>query len=145
MQTSAQLPVAPAPAKPGCFVWFPGDPCDQLIQQYNQAMAQRQLQEWQAQATTPLQKQIAEQQKKIAEQENQIQFLQIRLESQTVDALQSQARNQAFLDGMGAVIGAGLAFYATVAGFRRLARRSRSPKRETEPELCLSSEGHHAR
>ena len=140
MQTPAQLPIAPAPVRPGCFVWFAGDPCDQLIQQYNQAIAQRQLQEWQAQTTAPLQKQIAEQQKQIADQQNQIHFLQGKLESQTMDALQSQARNQAFLDGMGAVLGAGLAFFATVAGFRRLARKFPSPKRETERELCFTSE-----
>ena len=120
----AQLPAPPAPAKPGCLVWFAGDPCDQLIQQYNQAIAQRQQQEWQIQATATLDKQIAGQQKQITAQQDQIQALQMKLNSQTTESLQAQARNQAFVDGMGAVIGAGLAFLVTVVGFRRLTRSS---------------------
>jgi len=121
---AAQFPIPPVPAKPGCLVWFAGDPCDQLIQQYNQAIAQRQQQEWQTQATATLDKQIAGQQKQIADQQDQIQALQLKLTSQTTDSLQAQARNQAFVDGMGAVIGAGLAFLVTVVGFRRLTRGS---------------------
>lgn len=120
----AQLPTPPLPAKPGCLVWFAGDPCDQLIQQYNQAIAQRQQQEWQTQATATLDKQIAGQQKQIADQQTQIQALQLKLNSQTTESLQAQARNHAFVDGMGAVIGAGLAFLVTVVGFRRLTRGS---------------------
>jgi hypothetical protein len=120
----AQLPTPPLPAKPGCLVWFAGDPCDQLIQQYNQAIAQRQQQEWQTQATATLDKQIAGQQKQITDQQTQIQALQLKLNSQTTESLQAQARNHAFVDGMGAVIGAGLAFLVTVVGFRRLTRGS---------------------
>jgi hypothetical protein len=121
---AAQLPIPPVPAKPGCLVWFAGDPCDQLIQQYNQAIAQRQQQEWQSQTTAAFQKQIAGQEKQIADQQTQIQALQLKLDSQTTESMQSQARNQAFVDGMGAVIGAGLAFLVTVVGFRRLTRGS---------------------
>jgi hypothetical protein len=121
---AAQLPIPPVPAKPGCLVWFAGDPCDQLIQQYNQAITQRQQQDWQSQTTAAFQKQIASQQKQIADQQTQIQALQLKLDSQTNESLQSQARNQAFVDGMGAVIGAGLAFLVTVVGFRRLTRGS---------------------
>jgi hypothetical protein len=119
---AAQLPIPPVPAKPGCLVWFAGDPCDQLIQQYNQAIAQRQQQEWQIQATAALERQLAGQRKQIADQRTQIQALQVKLDSQTTESMQAQARNQAFVDGMGAVIGAGLAFLVTVVGFRRLTR-----------------------
>lgn len=122
----------PAPAKPDCLVWFAGDACDQLIQQYNQAISLRQFQEWQLQTTAPLLKQVADQQKQIVAQQTTIQTLQSRLDSQTADALQNQARNQALLDGIGAVIGAGLAFLVTVAGFRRLVRGSTSLKHERE-------------
>jgi len=118
------LPIPPVPAKPGCLVWFAGDPCDQLIQQYNQAIAQRQQQEWQIQATAALEKQLAGEQKQIADQQAQIQALQLKLVSQTSESRQAQARNQAFVDGLGAVIGAGLAFLITVVGFRRLTRGS---------------------
>jgi hypothetical protein len=121
---AAQLPIPPVPAKPGCLVWFAGDPCDQLIQQYNQAIAQRQQQEWQIQATAALERQLAGQRKQIADQQTQIQALQVKLDSQTTESMQAQARNQAFVDGMGAVIGAGLAFLVTVVGFRRLTRGS---------------------
>ena len=48
----------------------------------------------------------------------------MKLNSQTTESLQAQARNHAFVDGMGAVIGAGLAFLVTVVGFRRLTRSS---------------------
>jgi hypothetical protein len=121
---AAQLPIPPVPAKPGCLVWFAGDPCDQLIQQYNQAIARREQQEWQSQATAALEKQLAGQQKQIADQQSQIKALQLKVDSQTSESLQAQARNQAFVDGMGAVIGAGLAFLVTVVGFRRLTRGS---------------------
>jgi len=121
---AAQLPIPPVPAKPGCLVWFAGDPCDQLIQQYNQAIARREQQEWQSQATAALEKQLAGQQKQIGDQQGQIKALQLKLDSQTSESLQAQARNQAFVDGMGAVIGAGLAFLVTVVGFRRLTRSS---------------------
>jgi hypothetical protein len=121
---AAQLPIPPVPAKPGCLVWFAGDPCDQLIQQYNQAIAGREQQEWQSQATAALEKQLAGQQKQIGDQQGQIKALQLKLDSQTSESLQAQARNQAFVDGMGAVIGAGLAFLVTVVGFRRLTRSS---------------------
>lgn len=121
---AAQLPLPPVPAKPGCMVWFAGDPCDQLIQQYNQAIVQRQQLEWQLQTTAALEKQLAGQQKQISEQQNQIQALQMKLDSETSESLRAQARNQAFVDGVGAVIGAGLAFVVTVVGFRRLTRGS---------------------
>ena len=133
------LPIPPVPAKPACVVWFAGDPCDQLIQQYNQAIAQRQQQEWQLKATAALEKQLATQQKQIDNQQTQIRALQARLDSQTTESLQAQARNQAFVDGIGAVIGAGLAFLVTVAGFRRLTRNS-TPK----PDEDTFTSGHYS-
>ncbi|PYX85069.1 MAG: hypothetical protein DMG70_04885, partial [Acidobacteria bacterium] len=81
------------------MVRYAGDPCDELMQQYNQAIEQRQQQEWEASVAAPLRKQIAEQQKQIADQQNQIadqqnqiQTLQVKIESQTTAALQSEAR-----------------------------------------------------
>jgi uncharacterized coiled-coil protein SlyX len=130
MQTPVQLPTLPLHTKPDCLVWYAGDSCDQLIQQYNQNAQLRQQQEWQLQVITPLQKQIAEQQKQIAGQQAQIKALQLKLVSQTADALQNQARNQALLDGIGVILGAGLAFLVTVAAFRRLARNSPAFKEE---------------
>jgi hypothetical protein len=139
MQLAAQPPLPP---QPHCLVFYAGDPCDQLIQQYNQASEQSQRQEWQDQVTTPLQKQIADQQKQLTLQQNQIRTLQVQIESQTVEALQSEARNQALLNGVGAGIGAGLAFFVAVASFRRLARKATAPKRE--PERSSSPAWHDA-
>ena len=119
------------PAKPGCLVWFAGDPCDQLIQQYHQAIAQRQQQEWQLRSDAAIEKQLAALQRQIADQQAQIQTLQFKLDSQNAESLRAQTRNQAFADGIGAMIGAGLAFFVVLAGFRRLTRGS-GPKPDQE-------------
>ena len=118
------------PSRPTCVVWYAGDPCDELIQQYNRAAEQRELREWQASVLAPLQKQIADQRTQINDQQTQIKTLQVKIESQTFEALQSEARNQALLDGIGAGIGAGLAFFVAVVVFRRLARNATATKSE---------------
>ena len=46
--------------------------------------------------------------------------------------LQNEARNQAFMDGIGVVVGTGLAFLVAVAGFRRLVRNSTDLKQGQE-------------
>jgi len=130
MQVIAQQQPTPLPLKANCLVWYAGDPCDELIQQYHQAAEQRQQQEWQIQVTAPLQKEIADQQKQIAGQQSQIGTLQGKIESQTAEALQSETRNEALLNGIGAGLGAALALLVAVASFRRLARNSTDPKRE---------------
>jgi hypothetical protein len=136
METVAQVIVqqqpTPRPLKPNCLVWYAGDHCDELIQQYHQATEQRQQQEWQIFVTAPLQRQMADQQKQIADQQNQIKTLQLKIESQSVEAFQSEARNQALLDGIGAGLGTALAFFVAVASFRRLARNWTASKSEQE-------------
>jgi hypothetical protein len=132
MQVLPQPPLLPSPPKPDCLVWYAGDSCDVLIQQYDQAMQQRQQQEWQVQVTGTLQKQIADQRKQLADQQTQIKALQLKIESQTMEALQNEARNQAFMDGIGVVVGTGLAFLVAVAGFRRLVRNSTDLKQGEE-------------
>ena len=106
-----------------------------MIQQYHQAVELRQQQELQVRQAAPLQKQIADQQKQIVDQQNQIKTLQLKIESQTFEALQNQARNEALLNGIGAGLGAGLAFLVAVASFRRLARSSTASQREHEPTV----------
>jgi hypothetical protein len=123
VQASIQQPI-PRTAKPTCLVWYPDDPCDQRIQQYDQLAAQRLQLEGQAALTARFQAQIADQQRQLIAQQNQVKTLQIQIDSQTQQALQSEARNQALLDGIGAGIGAGLAFLMAVAVFRRLARNA---------------------
>jgi hypothetical protein len=120
------------PSKPDCLVWYAGDPCDLRIEQYHQALEQRRQLEWQATATGPLQTQIADQQKQLAAQQNQIKVLQLKMESQTVEASQTQARNEALLNGIGAGVGAALALMVAVAGFRRLARNSPASSHDQE-------------
>jgi hypothetical protein len=122
MQVFAQSPQPQL--EPRCLIWYPGDPCDQQLQQYRQALEFRQRQEWQMSVTAPLQKQIADQQKKIVEQKDQIANLQSRIDSQTMDALRSEARNQAVLDSIGVIIGIGIAFVMVLAFFRKLTRPS---------------------
>jgi len=135
MQALAPLLAPPLPTKPDCLVWYAGDPCDEMIQQYHQAVELRQQQELQVRQAAPLQKQIADQQKQIVDQQNQIKTLQLKIESQTFEALQNQARNEALLNGIGAGLGAGLAFLVAVASFRRLARSSTASQREHEPTV----------
>ncbi len=132
MQGVAQPQLTGMPVKPDCLVWYAGDPCDERIQQYHQAVEQRRQQEWQTSVSAPLQKQIADQQKQITEQRNQIKLLQLKMESQSMEASQSQARNEALLNGIGAGVGAALALLVAVAGFRRLARSSSASRREEE-------------
>jgi hypothetical protein len=130
MQRLAQPQPAGLKVKPDCLVWYAGDPCDERIQQFHQAVEQRRQQEWQASVTAPLQKQIAEQQKQITDQQKQIKLLQLKMESQTLESSQSLARNEALLNGIGAGVGAALALLVAVAGFRRLARNSSGARGE---------------
>lgn len=130
MQVFAQIPLPQPVAKPTCLIWYPGDACDEQLQQYRQVLEQHQRQEWQNSVTTRYEKQIADQQKQIADQQAQIKTLQSKIESQTMDALQSQARSQAFLDGLGVIIGTTLAFLVVVAVFRKLAGNAPAPPQE---------------
>jgi hypothetical protein len=129
-----QMPIQDAPvlAKPDCLAWYTGDACDQAIQRYNQAQEQQRLQDWRIQVTAGFQKHIAEQQNQIAAQQAQIQVLQSRIESQTTEALRSEARTQALLDGTGAALGVVFAFLLVVLAFRRLTRGSAVLKGEQE-------------
>ena len=123
MQALPPIPLS----RPDCLIWFPGDACDQQLQQYRQAVDQRQQQEWQNTVSARYDKQLADQQKRITDQQAQIKSLQTRLDSQTTDALRSEARTQAFFDGLGGIIGIALAFLVVVASFRKLTRPSASP------------------
>jgi hypothetical protein len=98
-----------------------------VLQQYHQAVDQLQRQEWQSALSARFEKQIADQQKKIADQQVQIKTLQSKIDSQTTEALRSEARTQAFFDGLGGMIGIALAFLVVVASFRKLARTSPPP------------------
>jgi uncharacterized protein YlxW (UPF0749 family) len=120
------LPPIPL-SRPDCLVWFPGDACDQQLQQYRQATDQRQQREWQTAVTSRYDQQIADQQKRITDQQAQIKTLQTKLDSQTTEALRSEARTQAFFDGLGGMIGIALAFLVVVASFRKLTRSPESP------------------
>jgi uncharacterized protein YlxW (UPF0749 family) len=120
------LPPIPL-SRPNCLIWFPGDACDQQLQQYRQAVDQRQQQEWQTAVTARYDQQIADQQKRITDQQAQIKTLQTKLDSQTTEALRSEARTQAFFDGLGGMIGIALAFLVVVASFRKLTRSPESP------------------
>jgi len=120
------LPPIP-PSRPDCLIWFPGDACDQQLQQYRQATDQRQQQQWQTAVTARYDQQLADQQKRITDQQAQIKTLQTKLDSQTSEALRSEARTQAFFDGLGGMIGIALAFLVVVASFRKLTRPSTSP------------------
>ena len=135
MQAQSQAPtLAPYPrpaAEPHCLVWYPGDPCDQSIQQYRQAIEEQQRREWQTSITAHYEKQIADQQKQIAGQQAQITVLQSKIESETMEALRRDARTQAFFDGIGVVIGIGVAFLLVIAAFRKLAHSDRSTPEHT--------------
>lgn len=128
MQPVAQPQLPPLPQRPTCVVWYADDHCDDLIQQYNQALQLRQ--EWEASVAAPLRKQIADQQTQIADQQNQIRTLQSTIDSQTIAALQSESRNRAALDFIGACLGVSMALLIVFVTFRRLARKSAVPNTE---------------
>jgi len=123
--------------RPSCLVFYAGDPCEISIQQYNDLVAERKQQEWATSALTPLRAQIAEQQKIIAGQQQQIKTLQVKIDSQTIAALQRDARERASVDFLGAIIGVGLAFLVALAAFRKLARAASI--HEYEPEQARSA------
>ena len=125
--------------KPDCLIWYAGDPCDQQLQQYHQAVDQRQQQDWQNALTARYEKQLADQQKQLADQQAQIKTLQSKLDSQTTEALRSEARTQAFFDGLGGMIGIALAFLLVVAFFRKLARPSPSPEQQEDRARAASA------
>ncbi|HST10725.1 MAG TPA: hypothetical protein VLL05_10140 [Terriglobales bacterium] len=125
--------------KPDCLIWYAGDPCDQQLQQYHQAVDQRQQQEWQGALTARYEKQLADQQKQLANQQAQIKTLQSKLDSQTTEALRSEARTQAFFDGLGGILGIALAFLLVVAFFRKLARPSPSPEQQEDRARAASA------
>ena len=126
-------------AKPDCLIWFAGDPCDQRVQQYHQAVAQRQQQEWQNALSARYEKQLADQQKQLTDQQAQIKTLQSRLDSQTTEALRSEARTQAFFDGLGGFLGIILAFLVVVAFFRKLARPAPPPEQPQDQARAASA------
>ncbi len=121
------IPIPASLHKPSCLVLYVGDPCDRSLQQYNEAVIQRQQQEWEASIADPLRKQVSDQQKLIGNQQAQIKTLQKTIESQTLAALQKDARQRASLDLLGAIIGIPLAFLVALAAFRRLARNASIP------------------
>lgn len=122
-----QQPLQPAfqPPQPDCLVWYAGDPCDVLIQQYHQATELSQRKEWQASVIVPLHKQIDD-------QHRIIKSLQVQIAAQTNAVLQSEARTGAIFSGIGAGLGAALAFIVALACFRRLARKSPIMKQEQD-------------
>jgi uncharacterized protein YlxW (UPF0749 family) len=124
MQALPQIAPPVRPARPGCLVWYAGDPCDLQIQQFHQVLEDQQRQEWQSSVTARFERQIADQQKQINEQQAQIRTLQTRIDSQTMETLRSEARSQAFVDGIGVIIGIGLAFLLVVAAFRKLSHHT---------------------
>jgi len=120
------LPPIPV-SKPDCLIWFPGDACDQQLQQYRQVADQRQQQEFQNALSARYDKKFSEQQKIIIDLQRQTRTLQSRLDSQTSEALRSEARTQAFFDGLGGILGIALAFLVAMASFRKLTRTPESP------------------
>jgi hypothetical protein len=131
MQSLAQMPPPVQLSRPSCLVWYAGDPCDQQVQQFREMSEEQQRQDWQSSVTARFEKQVAGQQKQITEQQAQIRALQTRIDSQSVEALRSEARSQAFVDGIGVIIGIGLAFLLVVAAFRRLAHPSPATSEHT--------------
>lgn len=123
MQALPPIPVS----KPDCLIWFPGDACDQQLQQYRQVADQRQQQEFQNALSARYDKKFSEQQKIIIDLQRQTRTLQTRLDSQTSEALRSEARTQAFFDGLGGILGIALAFLVAMASFRKLTRTPESP------------------
>jgi hypothetical protein len=142
MQAIAQQPSPHLPLKPSCLVWYADDPCDGLVQQYHQAVETRQQPEWQVSVTALVQKQISDRQKQIGDQQSQIKTLQLKIESHTGEALQSQAHNEALLNGIGAGVGSALALLVAVASFRRLARISTASEHEQERAASARQQWH---
>ena len=128
------LQPVPQPTRPDCLVWYAGDPCDVLIQQYHQAIESAQRKAWQASVTAPLLQQIGEQQSLIT-------TLQAQIATQSNAVLRCEARSGAIFEGIGAGLGVAVALLVALALCWRLARNSPAMKQEQEEAAsCLDLE-----
>ncbi|HKN73270.1 MAG TPA: hypothetical protein VJX30_19715 [Terriglobales bacterium] len=121
MQADAvQLPAAPL--KPTCHLLFKTGPCadswrnyNQAIQQWNQLYVQQQQQTAAAQATAPLQQQIAD-------ERQQITVLQKQMQTDATAAVQARtsAHEQGLQQGAGIGVGASLILFGVIFCIRKL-------------------------
>jgi len=135
MQSEAPVQLIQVPPKPTCnpVALFSGADCQDRWNIYNQAVAQRQQQELQlyvnhqkevasAQASAPLQQQIASLSKLVADQQGQIKSLHEQMQAQTVAASQNviTAQKEALQQGTGIGFAAALLLFTLVYGIRRM-------------------------
>lgn len=121
------------PHRPTCIVWYAGDPCDEMQQQYNQVVLEHQQQEWDTSVAAPLRKQIRDQQRQIAEQQTQIRTLRLTMELQSSAVLHTQARSRAAIELLGALLGIGMALFVALSTFRRLATKANLREKRPVP------------
>jgi hypothetical protein len=137
MQSEAPVQLTTVPPKPTCnpSAIFASTDCTDRWNIYNQAVQQRQREELQlyvnrqkdlasAQATAPLQQQIADLKKLTADQQGQIKKLNEQMQADTATALQakSAAHTEGLQQGTSIGVGATLLLFGVVFGIRRLTR-----------------------
>ena len=137
MQSEAPVQLIQVPPKPTCspVALFSGADCQDRWNIYNQAVAQRQQQDLQlyvshqkeiasAQASAPLQQQIASLSKLVSDQQAQVKNLHEQMQAQTVAASQSAlaAHKDGLQQGVGIGLGSALLVFALVYTIRRMTK-----------------------
>jgi len=142
-QEAAPVQLTPLPPKPTCVIILRNGACADLWRNYNQAVAQRlgeqiklyanrQSQLASAQATAPLQQQIADLTKLTTDEQAQIKSLQEQMQAESTAALQAKA--DAHTEGMqkGVAFGVGgmLLLVGLVFGIRKMTQGFTVVKKE---------------
>lgn len=142
-QEAAPVQLTPLPPKPTCVIILKNGACADLWRNYNQAVAQRlaeqikmyanrQSQLASAQATAPLQQQIADLTKLTTDEQAQIKNLQEQMQAESTAALQAKADAHTAGLEMGAGIGAGsmLLLAGIIFGVRKMTQGFTVVKKE---------------
>ena len=152
-ETSTQL--TQVPPQPTCAQIFNTGTCADLWKNYRQALAQRQREEAQlyinrqkelasAEATAPLQQQIADFRKLVGDQQAQIKNLQDKMQEQiqadSIAAAQGRfaAHRQGLQQGSGIGVVASLVLYAFISAVRKLTGRADVDKPQAQAASAAS-------
>jgi flagellar biosynthesis/type III secretory pathway protein FliH len=155
MQAEEPTQLTQVPPQPTCTQIFNTGTCADLWKNYRQALAQRQREEAQlyinrqkelasAEATAPLQQQIADLHKLVGDQQGQIKKLQDKMQEQIqADAAaaeqgRSVAHSQGMQQGAGIGVAASLVLYGLIFAVRKLAGKAGTNKPQVRAASATS-------
>jgi len=155
MQSEESTQLTQVPPQPTCTQIFNTGTCADLWKNYRQALAQRQREEAQlyinrqkelasAQATAPLQQQIADLHNLVGDQQGQIKKLQdkmqeqIQADSTAAKQGKSVAHSQGMQQGAGIGVAASLVLYGLIVAAKKLTGRTGTARSQTRAASASS-------